>query len=163
MLVLCDNVKSKVWVGSGFIVSELLRASSQQHCNNSLTTQTTMQRMTLCSKPVEENHDRTSKEVISSECVKDWRPIYFSEKPKSICISSASWNPDPIIFFLCNCGKHAAFMVSRTLFSYFKSGCFIISSGEKYFGGSQATREGSEGRISLSRYNIKSILSRLDF
>lgn len=90
MFVFCDNVKSKVWVDTGFIVSELLRASSQQHCNNSLTIQTATQRMTLCSKPAEENRDSTSKEIISSEYVKDWRPIYFSEESQSIHISSAS-------------------------------------------------------------------------
>lgn len=59
-------------------------------------------------------------------------------------------------------------MVSRTLFSYCKSGCFIISSGKKYSGESQATQERSEGSISLSRYNMKNNISahiyrRLDF
>lgn len=70
--------------------------------------------------------------------------------------------------FLCNCGKQPAFMVSRTLFSYFRSDCFIISSGGKRIVRSKTTGERSEGSTSLSRHNIKNNISvcnyrRLDF
>lgn len=70
--------------------------------------------------------------------------------------------------FLCNCGKQPAFMVSRTLFSYFRSDCFIISSGGKRIVRSKTTGERSEGSTLLSRHNIKNNISvcnyrRLDF
>lgn len=47
----------------------LLRPSSQQHRNNSLAVQATVQRMTLCSKPVEENLSIFNKEICFLLCV----------------------------------------------------------------------------------------------
>lgn len=82
VLVFCDNINSKVWVDAGFIVHET-RPSSQQHCNNSLTVQATMQRMALCSKPVwKQTNKQNPQSLVNKEiCFLLFvsRPTDFSE------------------------------------------------------------------------------------
>lgn len=139
----------KVWVDIGFMASEHLRASPS----------TTTIIHLLYKLPCREWHyvPNLWKNTMT-ELVRKCFPLsvsgiegqlIFSEESKAICISSASWNPGPIILFLCNCSKQAAFMFSRTLFSYCKSGCFIISSWKKIFWGGVRQLEKDQGAAFL--------------
>lgn len=119
MLVLCDNVKSKVWVDTGFVVPELLRASSQ-HCNNSLTVQATMQRMTLRSKPVEENQDKANKEMFYSSVSRTEGQLIFQRSQKQYVSPQHLEIQVQLYFFFIT--------VANRLLSWFPEHCSPIAS-----------------------------------